>query len=132
MKNHKIYRFCVIILDLRSCIFLFIKLLLHLGSIVKLFGFMHGLQLVRLCRPAAGSLTPSPFSARLVIIIGTFRHYGSHRLGLFHTRSTEAAIGKMVEASQRMITMKSQAEPGGMSRPLMIYLELQIKTLNNA
>jgi hypothetical protein len=44
--------------------------------------------------------------------------------------STEVAIEKMIEASQRMITMNSQGEElGGMSPPLKRHLEIEIKTL---
>jgi hypothetical protein len=43
--------------------------------------------------------------------------------------STEVAIKKMIEASQRMIiTMNSQGELGGMSPPQKKHLELEIKT----
>jgi hypothetical protein len=35
----------------------------------------------------------------------------------------------MIDASQRMITINSQGELGGMSPPLKRHLELQIKTL---
>jgi hypothetical protein len=45
---------------------------------------------------------------------------------------TEVAIQKMIEASQRMITMNSQGELGGMSPPVKRHLELPIKTLGNA
>jgi hypothetical protein len=38
----------------------------------------------------------------------------------------------MIDASQRMITINSQGELGGMSPPLKRHLELQIKTLQNA
>ncbi len=38
----------------------------------------------------------------------------------------------MIDASQRMITMNSQGELGGMSPPLKRHLELEIKTLENA
>jgi hypothetical protein len=38
----------------------------------------------------------------------------------------------MIDASQRMITMSSQGETGGMSPPQKRHLELQIKTLENA
>jgi len=45
--------------------------------------------------------------------------------------STEVAIQKMIEASQRMITINSQGDLGGMSPPLKRHLELQVKTLQN-
>jgi hypothetical protein len=38
----------------------------------------------------------------------------------------------MIDPSQRMITMSSQGETGGMSPPQKRHLELQIKTLENA
>jgi hypothetical protein len=38
----------------------------------------------------------------------------------------------MIDTSQRMITINSQGELGGMSPPLKRHLELQIKTLQNA
>jgi hypothetical protein len=37
----------------------------------------------------------------------------------------------MIDASQRMITMSSQGDLGGMSAPMKKYLELEIKTLEN-
>jgi methyl coenzyme M reductase beta subunit len=45
---------------------------------------------------------------------------------------TEVAIQKMIDASQGIITMGSQGELGGMSPPMKKYLELEIKTLQNA
>jgi hypothetical protein len=44
--------------------------------------------------------------------------------------STEVAIQKMIDASQEIITMGSQGE--GMSPPMKMHLELEIKTLENA
>jgi hypothetical protein len=38
----------------------------------------------------------------------------------------------MIEASQRMITLSSQGETGGLSPPQKRHLELQIKTLQEA
>ena len=38
----------------------------------------------------------------------------------------------MVEATQRMITINSQAELGGMNPIMKRHLELEIKTLQNA
>jgi hypothetical protein len=51
--------------------------------------------------------------------------------------STELAIQKMIEASQRMITISSSNEGvgegwGGMNSAMRRHLELQIKTLQNA
>jgi hypothetical protein len=44
--------------------------------------------------------------------------------------STEVAIKKMIEASQRMITINSQGE--GMNPAVNRHFKLQIKTLQNA
>jgi hypothetical protein len=44
--------------------------------------------------------------------------------------STEVAIQKMIDASQEIITMGSQGE--GMSPPMKMHLELEIKILQNA
>jgi hypothetical protein len=38
----------------------------------------------------------------------------------------------MIEASQRMITINSQGELGGMNPAIKRHLELEIKTLQNA
>jgi hypothetical protein len=51
--------------------------------------------------------------------------------------STEVAIEKMIDASQRMITISSSNEGieggwGGMNPAVKRHLELQIKTLQNA
>jgi hypothetical protein len=46
--------------------------------------------------------------------------------------STEVAIQKMIEASQRMISISSQGELGGMNPAMKRHLELEIKTLQNA
>jgi hypothetical protein len=51
--------------------------------------------------------------------------------------STEVAIQKMIEASQRMITMQSQVpgeprEGWGINPVMKRHLELEIKTLQNA
>jgi hypothetical protein len=46
--------------------------------------------------------------------------------------STEVAIEKMIEASQRMITINSQGQLGGMNPVVKRHFELQIKTLQNA
>jgi hypothetical protein len=42
---------------------------------------------------------------------------------------TELAIQKMIEASQRMITINSQGELGGINPAIKKHYELQIKTL---
>jgi hypothetical protein len=46
--------------------------------------------------------------------------------------STEVAIQKMIEASQRMTTMSSQGETGGINPPIKRHLELEIRILQNA
>jgi hypothetical protein len=47
--------------------------------------------------------------------------------------STEDAIRKMIEESQRMITINSsQGALGGLNPAIKRHLELQIKTLQNA
>ena len=46
--------------------------------------------------------------------------------------STEVAIQKMIEASQRMLTVNSQETLGGISPPQRRHLELEIKTHKNA
>jgi hypothetical protein len=46
--------------------------------------------------------------------------------------STEVAIQKMIEASQRMIRVNSQGELGGINPVIKKHFELQIKTLQNA
>jgi hypothetical protein len=43
--------------------------------------------------------------------------------------STEVAIQKMIEASQRMITINSQGELGGINPVIRKHFELHIKTL---
>jgi hypothetical protein len=45
---------------------------------------------------------------------------------------TEVAIQKMIDSSQRMITINSQGELGGMNPVMKRHLELEIKTLQNA
>jgi hypothetical protein len=46
--------------------------------------------------------------------------------------STEEAIQKMIEASQRMLKMNSQGELGGINPAVKKRFELQIKTLQNS
>jgi hypothetical protein len=46
--------------------------------------------------------------------------------------STEVAIQKMIDTSQRMLRTNSQGELEGMSPPIKKHLELEIKTLENA
>ena len=74
-----------------------------------MFDLMHGLQLVLLCMPATRSLTHSPFSARLLLTIDTIRYY-QVPIGLVFSihDSTEAAIQKMIEASQRNVKIQSE------------------------
>jgi hypothetical protein len=45
---------------------------------------------------------------------------------------TEVAIQKMIDASQKMITMARQGTLGEMSPPMKNHLESEIKTLENA
>jgi hypothetical protein len=45
---------------------------------------------------------------------------------------TEVAIQKMIEASQRMITINSKGELGGMNPVIKRHYELQIRMLQNA
>jgi hypothetical protein len=80
-------------------------------------------------RPQTLSLPPSPFSARLLITIITL-----HSFGLVYSiyDSTEVAIQKMIEASQRILRVNSQGELGGINPVIKKYYELQIKTLENA
>src|SRR5918996_6660079 len=54
-----------------------------------------------------------------------------------HDSTEEVAIQKMIDASQRMITISSSNEGveggwGGMNSAMRRHLELQIKTLQNA
>src|SRR5918996_3460999 len=56
---------------------------------------------------------------------------------LIYDSTTEVAMQKMIEASQRMITISSSNEGveggwGGMNSAMRRHLELQIKTLQNA
>jgi hypothetical protein len=45
---------------------------------------------------------------------------------------TEVAIRKMIEASQRMITINSKGDLGGMNPAVKKHYELQIKTLQSS
>ena len=73
----------------------------------------------------------------MFITIIRFTHYGFHRFGLFNFDSTEVAIQKMIDASQRMIDVQSQV-PGearkgwGINPAVKRHLELEIRTLQNA
>jgi hypothetical protein len=79
-----------------------------------------------------------PFSASLFITIRAFSPYDP--IGLVYSihDSTEVAIQKMIDASQRMIATHSQVqgeakEDGWGINPIMKkHLELEIKTLQNA
>jgi hypothetical protein len=75
----------------------------------------------------------SPLSAGLLLTILTFAILVVP-IGLVYSihDPTEVAISKMIDASQRMITMNSQGELGGMSHPLKRHLALQIKTPETA
>jgi hypothetical protein len=95
----------------------------------KFFDLMHGLQLVRLCVYARHPLSLPPLSVLAWLSILRFRII----ILVFSIHDpTEVAIQKMIEASQRMITMNSQGKLGGMSPPVKRHLELPIKTLENA
>ena len=85
------------------------------------------------CAYVCKSSSFSPLSARLLLTILTFAILVVP-IGLVYSihDPTEVAIEKMIEASQRMITISSQGELGGMSPPQKRHLELQIKTLENA
>jgi hypothetical protein len=75
--------------------------------------------------------------AGLLLTIILFRYYGPIGLVFSIYDSTEVAIEKMIDASQRMITISSSNEGieggwGGMNPAVKRHLELQIKTLQNA
>ena len=77
--------------------------------------------------------TLSPLGASLFITIRAFPCHDPIGLVYSIDDSTEVAINKMVEASQRMLNVNSQGElGGGMSPTLKRHLELEIKTLENA
>jgi hypothetical protein len=62
-------------------------------------------------RLSFSSPSPSPLTASLFITIGRFGHY-QVSIGLVYSihDSTEVAIQKMIDASQRMIAMNSQVQ----------------------
>lgn len=70
------------------------------------------------------SLKSQPVHTIIVVI---FSH-----LGLFNSDPTDVVINKMVQASQRRVTINSQRVQEGMSPALKRHLELQIRTLQNA
>jgi hypothetical protein len=80
----------------------------------------------------------SPLRASLFITICRFCHYDP--IGLVYSihDSTEVAIQKMIDASQRMITMHTQVpgeaseEGWGINPAVKSHLELEIKTPQNA
>ena len=74
-------------------------------------------------------IPPSTFSAKLVITIIML-----HCLTLLYSiyDSTEEAIKKIIEASQRMMKVNSHGERGGNNPAIKRHFELQIKTLQNA
>jgi hypothetical protein len=76
--------------------------------------------------------SPSPFRASLLITIGIFPRHAPTGLVYSIYDSTEEAIQKMIEASQKMITINSQGALGGLNPVIKRHLELQIKTLQNA
>jgi methyl coenzyme M reductase beta subunit len=81
---------------------------------------------------------PSPHTASQFITIKAFPHYDP--IGLVYSihDPTEVAIQKMIDASQRMISVQSQVggareEDGwGINLVMKRHLELEIKTLQNA
>jgi hypothetical protein len=84
-------------------------------------------------------LSPPPFSARLFLTIDIFANMVP--IGLvfsIYDSTAEVAIQKMIDASQRMITISSSSNEGveggwgGMNSAMRRHLELQIKTLQNA
>ena len=80
---------------------------------------------------------PSPLTASLFVTIIAFRCYGLP-IGLVYSihDSTEVAIQKMIDASQRMLDVNSQVgeagEGWGINPAMKRHLELEIKTLQNA
>ena|ERR671918_899525 len=88
---------------------------------------------VCICMCVCKSSSYSPLSAGLLLTILTFAILVVP-IGLVYSihDPTEVAISKMIDASQRMITMNSQGELGGMSPPLKRHLALQIKTPDTA
>jgi hypothetical protein len=83
-------------------------------------------------------IEPHPLQgAGLFLTIILFYYYGPLGLVFSIYDSTEVAIQKMIEASQRMITISNSNEGieggwGGMNPAVKRHLELQIKTLQNA
>jgi methyl coenzyme M reductase beta subunit len=81
----------------------------------------------------------SPLTASLFITNGRFGHY-QVSIGLVYSihDPTELAIQKMIDASQRMITVNRQVEGEareegwGINPVMKRHLELEIKTLQNA
>ena len=83
-------------------------------------------------------LSLSPLGASLFITICRFCHY-QVSIGLVYSihDSTEVAIQKMIDASQRMMATHSQLqgeakEGWGINSIMKKHLELEIKTLQNA
>ncbi len=82
--------------------------------------------------------TFSPLTASLFITITGFPCYGPTGLVYsIHDSTEKVAKQKMIEASQRMITMQSQvpgeaSEGWGINPAVKRHLELEIKTLQNA
>jgi methyl coenzyme M reductase beta subunit len=81
----------------------------------------------------------SPFNASLFITIGRFHHYQVSIALVYSIHdSTEVAIQKMIDASQRMVAVNSQVggegreEGWGINPAMNRHLELEIKTLQNA
>ena len=78
-------------------------------------------------RDKVHTLSLSRVGLFITIKVEVFSH-----LALFNSDPTEVAINKMVEVSQRRITINSQGELGGMSPAIKRHLKLQIKIAQNA
>jgi hypothetical protein len=81
--------------------------------------------------------TPSLLSARLLLSLHFLMLVPIGLVFSIHDSTAEVAIQKMIEASQKMITISSSNEGveggwGGMNSAIRRHLELQIKTLQNA
>jgi hypothetical protein len=83
------------------------------------------------------SSPPSPLTATLFITIRAFAGYDPVGLVYSIHDSTEVAIQKMINASQKMITTHTQvpgeaSEGWGINPVMKRHLELEIRTLQNA
>jgi hypothetical protein len=80
--------------------------------------------------------TPSLLSARLLLSLHFLMLVPIGLVFSIHDSTAEVAIQKMIDATQRMITISSSNEGveggwGGMNSAMRRHLELQIKTLQN-